>query len=191
MSRSFLRTLALVIPATAAVLLPLAADANVRHTVGGAACQLGSAGNTPGQPYWAYPNLTGGVMYVDQTNTYPFGSTISCPVERNLPLSTDGLSDFEIRFIARNFYTGTRPVGCELYSLRPDGTIVDSTSKQMGVPGMHSTSNGDVAETVTMDFADAVSASASKGTYHLDCFMWPNIELRSIYVSEVDGISGN
>ena len=110
---------------------------------------------------------------------------MSCPLVRQLPLSTDGMSDLELRFKTVSGYAGTRKVVCTATSNRTDGTILDSQEKEMNVPG------GLFNSTVLMDFNNAITASVSKGTYTVYCQLPADVVLHSIYHSEVDGINGN
>ena len=166
---------ALALPALFAA---VPAQANVRTTIPGAACYV--------DPFFANP---GGVINVDGNGGYslgdeddsPLGSTRTvCPITRSLPLTTDGMSDFEIRFLSNNDVAGQ--ASCTAASIRPDGTILQTTNKMMTIPGNAQT---------TMDLGAGITKSASKGTYFLSCLLPITVQLLSVYHSENDGVSGN
>jgi hypothetical protein len=182
MSKSLLTTTRLLglAVALAAPALSMPAMANVRTSVTGSVCHI-------------YPDFvrvsSGGGDSVDGTGSFYIGSPATdtrvaigtfCPLQRNLPLSTEGLSDLEIRFTGHN--TTSAFTQCTGMSLRPDGTIVKAVNKSVTVPP---------SGTITMDFANSINASVSKGTYHLECLLPFTVGLNSIYHSEVDGIDGN
>jgi hypothetical protein len=155
------------------------AQANVRTTIPGAACYV--------DPFFANP---GGVIFVEgnggyRVGTEPEGSPLVstrtvCPITRSLPLTTDGMSDFEIRFVSNSDEAGQ--AWCTLASVRPDGTILQSAGKTQTIPGNAQT---------TMDLGAGITKSASKGTYFFSCLVPQTVQLLSVYHSENDGVSGN
>jgi hypothetical protein len=182
MSKSLLTTTRLLglAVALAAPVLSMPASANVRTSVTGTACHI--------WPDFVRVSSGGGDRY-DGSGSFSIGSDATdtsvsigtfCGLQRNLPLTTAGLSDLEIRFTGHN--TTSADTICSGISLRPDGTIVKSVSKTITVPP---------TGTVTMDFGGAVNASASKGTYFVTCMLPFTVHLNSIYHSEIDGVDGN
>jgi hypothetical protein len=197
MFRSIVRkTLALAIPAIGLFTLSAPAEANIRTSTLGTACQFSSAAMRGGtQPAMPGPGTVGAGYsdngpwaFGDNDETYTLGFPIGCPLVRQLPLSTDGLSDLEVRFQVNVVYPPSPPVvrtvQCTAYTMRSDGSILDSSQKQMVV------ANSGTGTTV-MDFGSDINKSSSKGTYGVFCFMPIGVVLHSIYHSEVDGIDGN
>ena len=197
MFRSIVRkTLAVAIPAIGLFALSTPAEANIRTTTLGTACQFSSAGLRGGtQPATPGPGTVGGSYsdngpwaYGDNDNTFHMGFPIACPMVRQLPLSTDGLSDLEVRFMVNAVFQTTPPVvrtvECTAYTMRSDGSYLDSSQKQMVV-------NNSFTGTTVMDFGSDINKSSSKGTYAVFCYMPIGVVLHSIYHSEVDGIDGN
>jgi hypothetical protein len=196
MLKSFLRlTLALALPALA---LATPATANVRSSGTGNSCIFfdheifpphGLPGSNPahGNVFGVYRS-SGGIMVdagtaTDGTRRWP----VSCPLTRSLPLSTDGLSDLEIRFYAETDFAGEpfRTVTCTASSLRSDGSFADTASKDVNVPPYPS------GVMTVMDFGGALNVSSSKGHYTLTCHLPGDVVLHSVYHSEVDGVNGN
>jgi hypothetical protein len=193
MFRAFLRhALALAVPAVG-VALASSAQANVRTVMPGAACQVPNSnptGDEPGTNYGYFQD--GSIQIYTPSNPDFIGHNVPCPMTRNLPLSTAGLSDLEVRFRATpNHQSGLRWANCEAKSLRSDGTIIIMKEKSVDIPPSRNVNGIDVADMVTMDFNAAINASASKGSYMLYCYMPTSVALVSYYHSENDGIDGN
>jgi hypothetical protein len=202
MSKPLLRlTLALVLPVAGTLGFTPAADANVRTVTLGNTCQfvhsavragLVDAEPGPGK-VGAFYGFDDDGIHLDSDHQNPnaqFG--IICPVARHLPLSTDGLSDLEVRFRATggSSWSNTSPpreVRCFATSYRKDGSILDSAEMTIGVPRPTYPNT----PTVVMDFNDAINVSDSKGTYGITCLIPVGVSLHSIYHSEVDGVAGN
>lgn len=172
-------TAALAAPALGLALMAAPAEANVRTAANGASCLIdGFAENIMN----GYPRYTqgGGFMW-ESTATEPLMSALMfCPVKRSLPLSTAGLSDYEMRL--RGHSSMASNVSCNLRSVRTDGTILEAHNKSVSVPG---------GGTATLDFGGLLNTSVSKGTYWVDCLLPVTVEIISLYHSEVDGVSGN
>jgi hypothetical protein len=120
----------------------------------------------------------------------PLTPLLWCPLVRSLPLATDGLSDLEIVFRGTDEST-PRSATCDVWSLRPDGTIAKSASKTITVPPRFESPNGTVYPVVKMDFDGLINASASKGNYLMRCHIPQGVSIYSYYHSEVGDISGN
>lgn len=116
-------------------------------------------------------------------------------MKRSLPLSTAGMSDVEVRFRAAYTFDGgaNRLATCTVSSLRSDGTVLAFHERTVSVPAgtYNPTTQTFTAPVVTMDFADQVDVSSSKGTYHLQCYTSTGVSLLSYYHSENDGVSNN
>jgi hypothetical protein len=154
------------------------AQANVRTTIPGATCYVDPFFANPGNVLEAGGN---GSYFIDPPNASVDTATrVVCPMFRSLPLELDGMSDVEIRF-ASNTAQASSP-SCTVASIRPDGTILQSSNKSVTVPG-----DGQA----TLDFAGAITKSASKGTYFASCLLPHTVQLISVYHSENDGVSGN
>jgi hypothetical protein len=174
-----------------------AAQANVRTVNTGSVCQFSEPDARtglnvlldPGQPetfkwrilsiFWSRYDSLYGIAHTEDGVSHP----ITCNIPRNLPLSTDGMSDVEIRFRSVGPYAGTKTVQCTVQSVRSDDTVMVAATKSVIVPGNVST--------VVMDFGAAVNASSSKGFYTVSCNLPDEIGLISIYSSENDGIANN
>jgi hypothetical protein len=179
--------LALALSATGVLALPSSADANVRNTTGGASCQW-SAGSSRAADVVYYTHGT--TFIVPGDNRMAFALT--CPVTRNLPLSTEGYSDLEVRFRAAAEQVGTVPVDCTATTYRSDGSIASSKALSVNVQGTSYNSNGSLNRPMAvMDFAGALNVTGSKGMTSLQCLLPMQMEIHSIYSSEHDGIDGN
>jgi hypothetical protein len=171
-----LLAIALALPTFAAA---VPAQANVRTTIAGASCMP--------DPFWvrdsngSFDVFTNGAIKW-HTHTPDANSSFSmfCPLTRSLPLTTDGLSDLEVRF--KPTTADASQPSCTASSVRPDGTILVAQTLDQTIPGTTPS---------TMNFGDAIDRSTSKGTYFLRCLLPLTVQLVSVYHSEVDGINGN
>jgi hypothetical protein len=188
MRKSFLhQTLALALSASGLLALPSSADANVRSTVGGAVCQwaLGSFRSSD-NIYYAY-----GVTFI-QPGDPRSAFALTCPLARNLPLSTDGYSDLEIRFRAATDQVGVVPVECTATTYRADGSIASSKAMSVNVQPTTTNPNGSLNRPMAvMDFANSLNLTGNKGMTAVQCLLPSQIEIHSLYSSEQDGVDGN
>ena len=185
--------LALALPTLGALALSSSAQANVRNTTPGSVCQFGFDEIRGGVPYQAGDPRFTSAYTVEQgiwwyrANENNTSIPITCPVMRNLPLSTEGLSDLEVRFRSV-VVQAPRTVTCTAYSVRADGAVVAAVQKQVTVNGTTNPSPGNpntaVDSLATMDFGKSLPASASKGHYVIGCSLPPGVGLMSIYTSE-------
>jgi hypothetical protein len=171
------RLLAAVLALPALLAAP-SAGANVRTTIPGAAC-------IP-DPFWVRDsNATfdvlsdGAIQWHSPSTDANFSFSMFCPITRSLPLSTTGMSDFQIRF--RSTTAQSSSATCSVASMRTDGTILLSDGKVQTLPGNSPS---------VMDL-DGINKSVSKGTYMLSCLLPLTVQMISVYHSENDGISGN
>lgn len=204
---------ALTLPVLGSLALSSVAEANVRTTAQGSSCQFRDSDDRAGRHHdgTSFPSIYDaeyGIFFRRPANeTTPQVKRVACTVRRSLPLATRGLSDLEIRF-AGMFHGGTpRSVSCIAYSLAPNSenwlvrvkktvtvsgmTELENPYNTPGVdPGSSEFHMFDVHYT-TMDFGNVINASASKGTYAVECELPEDVSLVSIYSSEEDGVSGN
>src|SRR6185436_1993352 len=162
----------LALSAAISLALATSAEANVRTTIPGSACEEG--GIFPG---------ANNTQHIRHGNGHSFeyiadvddgvGIPVECPLNRNLPLSTAGLSDLEV--VVEGHPTATRQVICSAFSMRPDGTVVDVAFRSVNIPP---------AAFVTLDFGKDINMSVPKGIYHLSCQLPPHVEIHSVYHSE-------
>jgi hypothetical protein len=185
----FRLTLALALP-MGLLALSSPARANARKVTNGSDCQftrnIDRAGFNPG---------TGDAFSTDYTekgmsyaNAQAATKEVTCNVPRNLPLSTLGLSDLEIRFEQTLGLDHASTITCQAFSYRTDGTIAAQAERTAVLPA--STGKSDIKR-VSLDFGNAINASGSKGFYVVTCDLAPEVYLTSIYSSEEDGIAGN
>jgi hypothetical protein len=190
--------LALALPAMGLVVQPSVAQANVRHTTSSASCDFSREyirrGQTPAlstEPAYNFmANVTADWgIYHSLEGTGSFWGTrqeVSCAIPRALPLSTEGLSDLEVRFRSTGF-AGTRTVHCDAYSWRSDGSQAAYAGMDLDI-----THNPNVwLPDRVMDFNGKIASSGPKGHYSISCMLPANVSLITIYSSEVDGIDGN
>lgn len=203
--------LALILPALGVAALSSPARANVRSVTNASGCQWmeddvrrgflydfsnqtdgpDSPGPLIGQRFKTSYDAQLGISHQMQGG---FTLGVTCNVQRNLPLSTAGLSDLEIRFRSLSMYTTPKQISCYALSQRPDGTVASIVHRTVSLPGNfidHTKSPSLQSSYVTMDFANSVNASASKGLYSVSCQLPSDVGLMSVYSSEVDGIDGN
>jgi hypothetical protein len=208
-----LSMLALTLPVLGGLALSSVAQANVRTTAQGSSCQFRDGEDRAGVRYdgtkFASINeAEEGIFFRKPTNsTTPETKRVVCTIRRDLPLATKGLSDLEIRFAGLGFWETPKPVKCIAYSLAPGNEDwLVRVQKTVNVPGFtyletpYTTPGVDPGTSefhminvhyATMDFGNVINASASKGTYALECQLPDDVALVSIYSSEEDGVSGN
>jgi hypothetical protein len=207
------RLLALALPVLGSLALSSAADANVRTTSQGSACQFQNPEDRGGLANNGTPNATvysveSGIFFrKPQNSTSTETKPVVCTVPRNLPLATQGLSDLEIRFAGLGGWTTPKQVKCVAYSLRPGSedwvvrvqksvtvagmTALETPYNTPGIePGSYEFHLWDI-HYATMDFGNVINASIAKGTYAISCDLPDSVALVSIYSSEEDGIAGN
>lgn len=193
--------LALALSTMGAIALSSTAQANVRTTTHGSACSfVGSIQSVPRAASPGPGNLLGFVShngpfigdadpFVTSNQDYNTYFPVMCPLTRQLPLSTAGMSDLEVRFVAhRQFAPGYEPVRrayCDVFSVRSDGTPILFKQREVIIK------EGINAPATVLDFGDDLDQSSSKGHYYVTCWLPYTVALQSIYHSEVDGIDGN
>jgi hypothetical protein len=182
-------TLALALP-MGLLALSSTAHANARKVTNGSDCQfkrnIDRAGFDPLNGHIFSTDYTeGGLSYQDAQVTT---KEIACNVPRNLPLSTLGLSDLEIRFEQTLGLSHPSTITCQAFSYRTDGSLAAQAERTAVLPA--STAKSDIKR-VSLDFGNAINASGSKGFYVVTCDLAPEVYLTSIYSSEEDGIAGN
>lgn len=189
MLKSALRiALAVAVPAVAALALsPSGADANIRKTVAsGAICNIDGADGLARHD-GVIGLLVPAAAEVPPEDLENVTWNGECSITRDLPLSTEGFSDIEVRLRGyRNLVP--RQVTCNVRSMRSDGTIIDGASRTVTVPPF----NPEAATPLTvMDFGGDIGTTASKGYASVTCFLPYDVALTSVYSSEIDGVSGN
>jgi hypothetical protein len=187
---------ALGLPLLGSLTAPSTAHANVRQVTPGTSCQYEDeiirAGYNPhdGDTFGSHYSWLGAFHFtpVGYGRDGLGSAGVTCTVPRNLPLSTAGLSDLEIRF--RNWSESQEPkqVKCYAMSVRRDFSIALLTDMTVTIPASpdKTTITG-----ATIDFGNRINVSDSKGFYSVFCDLPRNVYLVSIYSSEVDGIDGN
>lgn len=191
--------LAASVPAAGMALSP-AARANVRNTSTANVCQFEDPSVRGGfNP--AFPNHGSNSIYranlgmshqlISSSTGQEIPAWIICNVSRNLPLSTDGLSDLEIRFRSLSAFTPPREITCTAYSFRTDQTVISSATRTVSIEGTFNDGTGIRSRFATIDFGNVINASVSKGTYAIDCDLPNHVGIYSIYTSEEDGVAGN
>jgi hypothetical protein len=191
--------LALAVPALGLVMQPSVAQANVRHTIGAAACdfsreyirrgQTPATFTEPSHNFMANVTADWGIYHNLEDNGSSFWGPrqeVSCAIPRGLPLSTEGLSDLEVRFRSIG-YVGTRTVHCDAYSWRSDGSQAAYAGMDLDIT--HSSTVW-VPDRV-MDFNGKIGSSGPKGHYSISCMLPAGVSLITVYASEIDGIDGN
>jgi hypothetical protein len=204
---------ALTLPVLGSLALSSAAQANVRTTAQASSCQFSDGSDRAGVRYDGVKfdsanTAESGIFFrKPDGSTTPDTKTVVCTIRRDLPLSTKGLSDLEVRFAGLAFFDAPKTVKCVAYSLAPSNEDwLVRVRKTVSVPGFtyletpYNTPGVDPGtwefhlldvHHATMDFGNVINTSASKGTYALECELPDDVALVSIYSSEEDGISGN
>lgn len=180
--------LAVAVPAVAALALsPSGAGANVRKSIAaGAICQFdGEDGPARHSALIGLVMPAGAEVPEGDLDTVTFNA--ECSITRDLPLSTTGFSDIEVRLRGyRN--TEPRDVTCQVFSARADGTFLDSASLTVTVPPFDPSTGQPLT---VMDFGSAIGVTGSKLYAGVHCFLPYDVALTSVYSSENDGVSGN
>lgn len=198
MSKPLSLTLALAFALPTLGALPSStAEANVRNTMPSTACQFddfrirgGFDPFTPNESSHSRYDADLGMSHQYTPSNGPDLVRVTCTVNRNLPLSTAGMSDLEVRFRSLSPFT-TKSIQCWAYSFRPDMSIIAQAEKTVTLQGNYVDNTGLHSRFATIDFNNALNASVSKGTYTVECELPSDVGLTSIYSSEVDGIDGN
>jgi hypothetical protein len=194
---------ALAVPALALAASASAAHANVRSVSNSSACQFedvdarrgfsiqgGDATSTFNKTFYTSYDIQLGISH----QHYDTNVLVQCNVPRNLPLSTAGLSDLELRFRSLVQFDVPRSITCYAISQRTDGTIAAMATRTISMAGNYTdpTKNPSKMSTyATMDFGNSINLSVAKGLYAVSCYLPSDVGLLSVYSSEIDGIDGN